>query len=459
MTSTYDSHVLKVALRAAPDTASREIVLAQFDPSLTQELIKLRRDLTKPSRVSVQTLTVLAELLTSDEIATLQEHETRHTAIYALNDVSELREHTAPLLEALKSAANPSFTNDLRNDLRSDSPLWEDMYNTLTALDAPERKAALPHVVRALPAFFIRFHDTPSSQHESYIAKVIALALDEGLQKTVLHETDSEYVLLSALAYVKQPPKNSTLKKIFDGFKTNPEHAMANATSLANRLSPRLVAENLDAVFAAAALPLPFGVSSVLDILLADVLDPSRAATSLDSSLFSDADEAIEVAELCVSDEMKQVLCRAALGYTSYFDRSIQQYVSQNASLACHLSAAATTPELAAQLIRGATVGTLRAHLSSDDLQRLLLLALPGHRKVMNKVLEEDLPLQILQILPMLPSMALAHPAAARATSIVIADRLKGEAAQRLAWQMAASWHGSLDDLITAVELTAPSQM
>jgi hypothetical protein len=56
----------------------------------------------------------------------------------------------------------------------------------------------------------------------------------------------------------------------------------------------------------------------------------------------------------------------------------------------------------------------------------------------------------------MLPGLALEHPAAARATSIVIADRLKDEASQRLAWQMAPTWHGSLNELITAVQLTSP---
>jgi CRISPR/Cas system CMR subunit Cmr6 (Cas7 group RAMP superfamily) len=103
-------------------------------------------------------------------------------------------------------------------------------------------------------------------------------------------------------------------------------------------------------------------------------------------------------------------------------------------------------------------VGTLRAHLSSDVLKDLLLLAIPGHNKLLKQVLEEDLPLDLLVVLPMLPSSALKNPVAARATSIVIADRLKDEASQRLAWQMATSWHGSLNELVAAVELTAPLQ-
>jgi hypothetical protein len=328
-----------------------------------------------------------------------------------------------------------------------------DVYNALVALDPEKRKAALPLVMKALPAFFIRHYDDAPA-HELYIVKTIALALDAGLHKIVLQETDAEYVLLSALSYITTPPKNSTLKRIFDGFKVNPEYVMANATALSDRLSPRLVAENLGRVFANAALPLPFGVSSVLDVLLADVLDPARAETSLDTSLFSDADEAIEAANLCVSDDMKRALCRAALGYQSYFDHSLQRSVAQSASLARHLAAVATTPELAVQLIRGATVDTLRTHLTSEELQQLLLLALPGHRKLLKKVIEEDLPLDVLVTLPMLPSMALEHQAAARTTSIVIADRLKDEASQRLAWQMAPTWHGSLNELITAVELT-----
>jgi hypothetical protein len=457
MPSTYNIEVLKAALRAAPDASAREVVISQFDPALMHELSKLRRNLTKPARVTAQTLSVLAELLTDKELETILEHETRQSAQYDLSDVVETRQHTTPLLEALKSASNPSFTSDLRRDLRSGSPLWEDVYNALIALDPSSRDAALPYVVKALPAFFVRSYDTAPT-YASHIAKVVALALDAGLQKIVIKEADSEYVMLSALAYVTVPPSNSTLKRVFDDFKMHPEQAMANATSLADRLTPQVVAENLNSVFKASSLPLPFGVSSVLDILLADVLEPSRAASSVDSKLFSDADEAIEAAELCVSDEMKQALCRTALGYHSYFDRSIQQIVGQSESLAGHLAAVATTPELAVQLIRGATVGTLRAHLSSDVLKDLLLLAIPGHNKLLKQVLEEDLPLDLLVVLPMLPSSALKNPVAARATSIVIADRLKDEASQRLAWQMATSWHGSLNELVAAVELTAPLQ-
>ena len=457
MPSTYNIEVLKAALRAAPDAAAREVVISQFDPTLAHELTKLRRNLTKPARITAQNLSVLAELLSDDELETVIEHETRQSAQYDLSDVAETRQHTAPLLEALKSVSNPSFTNDLRRDLRSGSPLWEDVYNALIALDPSSRKAALPHVVKALPVFFVRFYDTAPT-YASYIAKVVALALDAGLQKAVIKEADSEHVMLSSLAYVTVPPSNSTLKRIFDDFKMHPEQAMANATSLADRLTPHVVAENLDRVFKASSLPLPFGVSSVLDMLLADVLDPSRAPTAVDSTLFSDADEAVEAAELCVSDAMKQALCRTALGYQSYFDSSIQHSVGQSESLARHLAAVATTPELAVQLIRGATVGTLRAHLPSDVLKDLLLLALPGHHKLLKQVLEEDLPLDLLAVLPQLPGMALKNPAAARATSIIIADRLKDESSQRLAWQMATSWHGSLNELVAAVELTAPLQ-
>jgi hypothetical protein len=455
MPSTYNTEVLKAALRAAPDATAREVVISQFDPSLAQELIKLRRDLTKPSRVTVQNLAVLAEVLTDEEIETLLEHETRQTAVYELNDISDVRKHTVPLLEALKSASNPSFARDLRHELRTGSPIWEEVYHALANMDSEERAQALPHLMQALPAFFVRFYDTDPT-HELFIAKVIAFALDAGLQKVVLQEADSPYALLTALAFVERPPRNSTLKKAFDGLKMNPEHAMANATSLAGGLSPRVVAENLARVYTLASLPLPFGVSTLLDMLLADVIDPSRAATSVDSSLFSDPDEALETAALCVSDEMQRALCLTALSITSYFDRSIQQNVAQSATLTRHLAAVATTSEFAAQLIRGATVGTLRSRLSSHELEQLLLLALPGRHKLLRQVLDEELPLDVLTVLPMLPSMALKNRAAARATSIVIAARLRDEAAQRLAWQMASTWHGSLNELITAVELTRP---
>ena len=71
MPSTYNIEVLKAALRAAPDAAAREVVISQFDPTLAHELTKLRRNLTKPARITAQNLSVLAELLSNDELETI----------------------------------------------------------------------------------------------------------------------------------------------------------------------------------------------------------------------------------------------------------------------------------------------------------------------------------------------------------------------------------------------------